>query len=214
MTRAAAVALALAAACRTDEIIGRAAPDAPPGLPNLTVLATETQPVYVQDLYFDPQACEVAEGCVGGYGNRRLLRFNDVTANLGTADLDLGPTPPPGVSSGVFVWSPCHQHHHVAGFEDYALVGVAGAIVAGHKQAFCLRDDEREQAAAPAHYTCTDQGISAGWADVYQPQLACQWIDVTGVPPGAYTVRVTVNPTRAFAESDYGDDVLEFSVLL
>jgi hypothetical protein len=210
-----AIALFALTACRADLVVGAGPPDAPPLLPNLALIATETSPVYVQDMYFDPDACELGEGCIGAAGNRRLLRFNDVTANLGQADLELGATPPAGVSSGVFVWSPCHQHHHVAGFEDYALVGAAGTIVAGHKQAFCLRDDLRERAGVgPQRFDCTDQGISAGWADVYQPQLACQWIDVTGVPPGAYTVRVTVNPTRAFAESDYDDDVLEFSVLI
>ena len=134
---------------------------------------------------------------------------------MGTGDLALGPTPPPGVSSGIFVWSPCHKHHHVPGFEDYALVGPNGVIAGGHKQSYCLRDDERERWGAPSTgYTCTDQGISAGWADVYQPQLACQWIDVTDVPPGQYTVRITVNPTHEFVESDYGNDDVEFSVLL
>ena len=204
----------LVSACRSDLVIGDAPPDAPPVLPNLTILADQIQPMYVQDVYFDPMACEVVEGCVGDSGNRRLLRFDDVTANTGFADLVVGPVPPPGVSSGVFVWSACHHHHHVAGFQDFALVVAGGAIVTAHKRGFCLRDDLRTGAGGPARYDCTDQGISAGWADLYQPQLPCQWLDVTGVPPGAYTLRVTVNPTRAFAESDYDDDVLEVPVLL
>ena len=213
MKRAAA-ALAMVA-CHQDLVVGDAPPDAPPVLPNLTILADRIQPMYVEDVYFDPMACEVVEGCVGDAGNRRLLRFQDVTANTGFVDLVVGPTPPPGVSSGAFVWSACHRHHHVAGFQDFALVGGGGAIVAAHKQAFCLRDDLRTHPdVGPPHYDCTNQGISAGWADLYQPQLPCQWLDVTGVPPGAYTLRVTVNPSRAFAESDYDDDSIDVPVLL
>jgi hypothetical protein len=211
----AALALVVLSACRTELVVGDAPPDAPPALPNLAfvpgaVLATP----YVQTLDFDPHACEVVEGCVGGFGDRRLLRFDALTANLGAADLVIGPTPPPGVSSGVYVWSPCHMHHHVRGFEDYALEGAGGVVLAGHKQAYCLRDDVHETGGEPKQFSCTDQGISAGWADLYQASLACQWIDVTDVPPGQYTVHITVNPDHAFAESDYDDDETTFTVVL
>ena len=42
--------------------------------------------------------------------------------------------------------------------------------------------------------TCSDQGIQAGWADVYGAHLDCQWIDVTDVPAGIYTLEIEVNP--------------------
>ncbi len=204
---------------REDAVAAIDAPpiaDAPPGLPDLVLVGPEIAGTpFVATEYFGPDACELAEGCIGAAGVRRLLRFDAVTANQGTADLVLGATPPPGVSNGVFVWSACHQHHHVPGFEDYALVGPGGVITAGHKQAYCLRDDEREQAGAPSQgYGCTFQGISAGWADVYQTTLPCQWIDVTGVAPGIYTLRITVNPTQKFPESDVTNDVFETQVVL
>jgi len=32
--------------------------------------------------------------------------------------------------------------------------------------------------AEPVH-TCTFQGISVGWCDIYDDSLPCQWIDIT-----------------------------------
>jgi Lysyl oxidase len=198
-------------------------PDAPlplgdaagPGVDLVLLPAQMAGSVLITTEYFGPGSCEVAEGCVGAAGNRRLLRFTAVTANQGADDLALGPTPADGVSNDVYVWSPCHHHHHVPGFEDYAIVGPAGVLVTGHKQSYCLRDDQLERSGAPGHgYTCTDQGISAGWADVYASYLACQWVDVTDVPPGLYTLRVTVNPDGKFVETDTTNDVAELTVVL
>jgi Lysyl oxidase len=214
----AADAAAADAAARVDAIAADAAarPDARPGMPDLALVSDEIAPsLLVTSDTFAADACEIAEGCVGGVGTRHLLRFTAVTANLGVGDLALGPVPPPGISNDVYVWSPCHNHHHVPGFEDYALVGAGGVVKAGHKQSYCLRDDQQLRSDAPGPgYGCADQGISAGWADVYERQLPCQWIDITDVPPGIYTLRITVNPARQFVESDYDNDVLEVQVAL
>jgi len=147
--------------------------------------------------------CEIVEGCVGAVGSRRLLRFTAAVANLGTADLDLGPTPPPGVSEGIFVWSPCHMHHHIAGFADFELWDATQLIVAGHKQGFCIEDDEQVAAGGPSHhYNCTMQGITVGWADVYARGLPCQWIDISDVAPGTYTLRVVFDVGGVLPDSD------------
>ncbi|MCA9697946.1 MAG: hypothetical protein KC431_10515, partial [Myxococcales bacterium] len=42
-------------------------------------------------------------------------------------------------------------------------------------------------------YTCYNQGLSLGWSDTYGAALDCQWIDVTDVAPGDYTLRMEVN---------------------
>ena len=94
-----------------------------------------------------------------------------------------------------------------------------GTAVVGHKQAFCLEDLlQWDPMAGPAKYTCAYQGISAGWSDVYGSYLDCQWIDVTGVPPGPYFVRVTINGgpggTHVFDESDYDDNVATVPVTI
>ena len=179
------------------------APDAP-GLPDLTLIGAQMDgTVGLSAKAFAPDACEVVEGCVGGPGPRRLLVFDAVTANLGTADVVIGPPPAPGVSDDRFVWSPCHQHHHVINYAVYELRDASGAVVGGRKQAFCLQDSQEIRAGWPSRgYICTEQGLSAGWADVYGRELSCQWIDVTDVPPGEYTLAVRVNPTGGFPDAD------------
>ena len=173
-------------------------------MPDLALVAAQMDGTpRVSDEAFDPDGCEVVEGCVGAAGARRLLRFAVVSENVGDADLDLGPTPPDGVSSGIFVWSPCHMHHHVMGYADFELRDDGGLVIAGHKQAFCLEDDEQVHPRGPTHgYNCKLQGISPGWADVYGSDLACQYIDVTGVAPGTYTLRVVINATGILPEID------------
>ena len=51
-----------------------------------------------------------------------------------------------------------------------------------------------------------------GWADVYHGGLTCNWVDVTDVPPGQYTLESTTNAFRLFAESDYDNNVNEVTV--
>jgi hypothetical protein len=185
----------------------------------------------VPDLQFVPEAmagtmnvgpavfaaddCAVVEGCVGAPGWRTLLRFATVTANLGSGDLIIGAPPPPGESNDVFQWSPCHMHHHVVNYASFELVDGAGNTVAARKQAFCLEDDRPVVLGAQSHhYSCVNQGISRGYADVYGADLACQWIDVTGMTPGAYTLRMVVNPLHTMIESDTTNDVFTVAVAL
>ena len=58
-------------------------------------------------------------------------------------------------------------------------------------------------------YTIGHQGISVGWADVYESGLPCQWIDVTGVPPGDYKIRISLNFEGILAESNYSNNFTE-----
>jgi hypothetical protein len=39
-------------------------------------------------------------------------------------------------------------------------------------------------------------------ADVYVAALPCQWIDITGVPDGTYTVRVAINANGIIDEDN------------
>ena len=45
-------------------------------------------------------------------------------------------------------------------------------------------------------------GISVGWADTYRWSLPFQWIDITGLPGGTYTVRAMPDPHDWFLETD------------
>ncbi len=85
---------------------------------------------------------------------------------------------------------------------------IASGMVAGHKMAFCIADVIRFHVPGlsppgPAKYSCANQGISTGWADVYDFRIEGQWIDVTDVPPGEYVLEVEANPQRLLQESNY-----------
>src|SRR2546423_14913942 len=62
--------------------------DAPPGMADLQFIAGEMNNSVVITLeMFHAGDCEIQEGCVGAAGNRRLVRFDTVSANRGTADI-------------------------------------------------------------------------------------------------------------------------------
>jgi hypothetical protein len=184
---------------------GPAVIEPPMGLPDLAPVASlMTDTWVVTSDVFPANDCAVIEGCVGAAGRRLLLRFDTVTANVGTGDLHVGAPPAPGVSNDMFQWSQCHMHHHVSRYTTYELLGPDGVVFTGRKQSFCLEDVRRMSPGTPSRgYTCLNQGISRGWADSYTRGLPCQWIDITDVPSGAYTLRVTVNPDHTLPESDY-----------
>ena len=82
----------------------------------------------------------------------------------------------------------------------------------GGKFGFCLEDTFCED--ATEKFTCEFQGLTAGCEDLYVKFLGCQYIDVTGLPSGAYTVRVTVDPMGLIPESDETNNSSEYPVLI
>lgn len=154
---------------------------------------------------FSADECAVIEGCVPRPGTRRILRFDASIINVGAADLRIGD---PSSRTNLFHFSPCHGHYHMNGFSTYQLLNSSGTVVRrSRKQGFCLRDDRPYLAdAPPSKFDCDRQGITRGWQDVYDKSLDCQFLDITGVPPGQYMLRVTVNPKRVFRESNYGNN--------
>jgi hypothetical protein len=200
----------------------------PPSLPNLVINTARVQSsVVFKTQMFTAKDCAYIENSLTGTGKRALMRFDVSTANRGTSPLVLGSP----VNNPLFVWSPCHKHYHLSGYALYELfssdprTSSSPALVTGRKQAFCLEDFELDPltpSPGPAVYTCANQGISVGWADTYGSYLDGQWLDITGVAPGNYWLRVIVNPynvavspiydptsTAALAlrESDYSDNV-------
>src|SRR5688572_539493 len=168
--------------------------------------------VEIREQSFTASDCAVIEGCVRGSGTRRLLLFEVAFVNIGKADLVIGS---PEANPALFENSPCHGHHHLKGAASYELVSSDGrSVLVGRKQAFCLRDNAPySSSAGPSHgYDCDNQGITAGWEDIYPKNLDCQWLDITGLPGGNYTLRVTVNPSRVFRESNYGNNTASVTV--
>jgi hypothetical protein len=189
-------------------------PDAP--LPDLMAIPERTRDdMYFEEREFAPDSCALFEGCVGGPGLRRLLRFGVSTANVGNVDFEMGD---PRETPELFQFSPCHGHFHFNDYARYALKDADGNTIApGHKQAFCLLDsaifvDWDPTVRQFPRYGCQFQGISRGWYDSYGSGLDCQWIDVTDVPPGDYELEVRINPERAIAELDYTNNDLRMTV--
>lgn len=184
----------------------RCAEDGTCPLPDLSIDAAYlASTLRIEEHEFAADDCAIVEGCVNAPGKRRLLRFSTRTPNLGAGDLFLGR---PREETGTFVYSDCHQHYHFEGYANYTVVDKAHAtVVTGHKQAFCLMDYERiEDEAGRGKYTCNQQGISTGWADTYEHYLDCQWVDITDLAPGDYSLEVQVNPLRFFPEADFSNN--------
>jgi subtilisin-like proprotein convertase family protein len=118
--------------------------------------------------------------------------------------------------AGTFVFHPMHAHTH---FEDFAHLrlrarnpdGSVGSVVReGAKISFCLVDIQAYDLSLPGapaargYSGCGPerQGISVGWADVYDRNLDDQWVDITGVTPGEYWVEVITDPSNSMLESN------------
>lgn len=169
------------------------------GKPDLVVNAAALNP-YITTQTFGPNACEIQEGTITA-GTKKLLRFTTQSQNLGGADLVLGNP----ANSPLFEWGACHGHYHFRGFAQYRLLDTTGSVVrTGKKVGFCLMDITRINSGAnpAARYNCSNQGIQAGWADVYSANLSGQWIDITGLPAGNYVLEVTMDPMNLIDEAD------------
>lgn len=111
-----------------------------------------------------PDECKAQEG-EGQPGERRLLRFNFYSLNLGPGDLIVGG---PSQHPEWFTYAPCHGHFHFNDYADYRLwtpggyeqylslraanpeilsrdlleqnPSLAAQMIGGHKQGFCVED--------------------------------------------------------------------------
>jgi hypothetical protein len=108
-----------------------------------------------------------------------------------------------------------HNHWHVTRMVDHDLWS-ASRTLHGPKVGFCFFDtnlidpDLPNSPAVPVYREswCGRQtslssriGISVGWGDRYQWQLPFQWIDITGLPGGTYTLRSFVDARNQFLET-------------
>ncbi|HEX5218462.1 MAG TPA: lysyl oxidase family protein [Verrucomicrobiae bacterium] len=174
-------------------------------LPDLIIWGPGAAP-FITTTTFAPNNCQVLEGCAT-VGTRRLLRFNMETRNIGNVDLVIGNP----ANNPLFYFASCHNHYHFESFAQYTLLDtnynpviLDTNVVVGRKMGFAIVDVARWLPSAPStlKYSGNNNGIQAGWADVYTQDLDCQFIDITGVPAGEYYLQITVNPDGLFAEAD------------
>lgn len=130
--------------------------------------------------------------------------------------------------AGAFVYHPEHGHIHFEGYAEYRLRevtaggGVGDIVGTGSKVSFCLLDVLKYirripgTPPVPQYTTCSAevQGISVGWADVYDKSLPDQWIDVTDVPNGQYWLEVEVDHEDRLIESDETNNVARIKIFL
>jgi lysyl oxidase-like protein 2/3/4 len=132
---------------------------------------------------------------------RRLLRFTTSIENIGNADFR------PHIPKSHWVWHGCHQHYHsMEIFAHYEIMDHYGVRVSeGQKASFCLEDNDCD-AEVSAVYDCEnygDQGITPGCKDIYHANIDCQWLDVTELPTGVYTFKLSINPEFKVAEQTF-----------
>lgn len=172
-------------------------------------LVTRVRSFSIHNETFSSSDHDVQDGCVTP-GSHKVLRFDFLSYNAGDADLVVGS---PAARPDLFVWSSAHGHYHLKDFNQFLLFDAAGGLATiGYKQAFCAIDIERISSTASNsgrfHDCNTNQGISAGWADVYNKSLPCQYIVIDGIPNGDYTLQSTTNTQHKVGEDCYGDNAI------
>ncbi len=212
------VVVLLSVACSLIMAKTRAHPGT--GLPDLIVDQKRLlQNWVVRNEKLPANFCSVEEGGITP-GEHTLLRFTVSTPNIGTADLALGdPNVHVANGDGLYEYATCHRHFHFRHYTLYELIDPAtGFTWRAAKRGFCMIDvekfqdypgpanNDRNYLACGAPATATEpmipgkQGISVGWADTYVWKLGGQYFVLDGgdgqppVPPGNYTLRITVNP--------------------
>uniref|UniRef100_A0A7N6B1M7 Lysyl oxidase homolog n=1 Tax=Anabas testudineus TaxID=64144 RepID=A0A7N6B1M7_ANATE len=172
---------------------------------------------YVQRVPMYNLRCAAEENCLASssaysqdYDTRVLLRFPQRVKNQGTGDFL------PSKPRYAWEWHSCHNHFH--SMDEFSLYELLDAhtqrnVAEGHKASFCLEDTSCD----PGYYrryACTShtQGLSPGCYDTYNADIDCQWIDITDVPPGKYTLKVTVNPRQQVPESNFNNNVVRCDI--
>jgi hypothetical protein len=142
--------------------------------------------------------------------------------------------PPPGPSEDrtptgarfAYVTEPTHEHWHFFSAARYSLLVPGGEPRVSDKVGFCMFDSFDidggatkwfpEDAAPPSWCRETEpgstfvrMGLSRGSGDRYSAQREFQYVDVTGLTPGTYTLRAQANPDGHLIEADPSDDVHE-----
>lgn len=170
-------------------------------------LVTRVRNFAISTQTFSANDHDVQDGCVTP-GTHKIMRFDFLSYNAGNSDLVIGS---PASRPDLFVWSAGHGHYHLRDFNEFLLFNAQGGLATiGYKQAFCAIDIERigpnASASGRFHNCNSDQGISSGWADVYNSGLACQYIVIDNVPNGDYTLQSTTNAKHVVGEDCFGDN--------
>lgn len=186
---------------------GQSPPDLRPEIGNVTIRVNQT----VSD-------ADVVEGCASASTGRTLLAFDHLAWNDGPGDISLGDpgcpdcdtTYVPVCTNPLFECSAAHGHNHahLKNFSSYTVTkrGHSSVEVRGHKEGFCLVNSTCIPGVSPSPGGSCNQ-LAAGCADSYPSGLGCQYVDITRLRPGKYTLRVELNPLRTITEASYANNI-------
>lgn len=88
-------------------------------------------------------------------------------------------------------------------------------VAEGHKASFCLEDNQCLPDVKPK-YACAnfgDQGISVNCSDIYRFNIDCQWIDITELEVGSYTIKISVNSEFKVPEMTFENNAAACTLL-
>ncbi len=133
--------------------------------------------------------CLVEEGCMLGYGTRSLLAFSVQIWNLGELPWIVGTQTS---NPTAFVYDACHGHWHYIGFAGTYLFDENGQMVEfARKTQYAVFDMVCLPWADPQYWG--GMALSPGCSDIYGAGTSCQWVDITDVDTGSYTLVSGVN---------------------
>ncbi|KAG4067788.1 hypothetical protein HA402_010474 [Bradysia odoriphaga] len=145
------------------------------------------------------------------YETRRLLKFTAKVLNAGTDDFRSY------IPKHLWEWHMCHMHYH--SMEVFAVFNILNekneTVAEGHKASFCLEDNQCLPDVKPK-YACAnfgDQGISVNCSDIYRFNIDCQWIDITELEVGSYTIKISVNSEFKVPEMNFENNAAVCSLL-
>jgi hypothetical protein len=110
-----------------------------------------------------------------------------------------------------------HDHWHIQGVMLYQMWSNNGVVRRGTKVGFCFLDSRpwilslpgAPQSGVYGERACGDSGdlanrmgLSVGWGDEYPANFAYQWIDITTLEPGDYTVQARADEQNWYLESN------------
>lgn len=178
-------------------------------------------------LKFPVVTANIGDGPLEIHGIRSSSTSTDWVGTQYVRNTDGSTTTLPPSPTATFVWGgDGHNHWHIKDFDSYELLNSTGTVLqVGEKHGFCFEDNtsyrdwpgSSKHPASPAspvyvppaacslnqpQATNIEHGLSVGWGDTYPTTLPDQAIDVTGVPNGDYTVRVTADWQHLWAETN------------
>jgi hypothetical protein len=208
-----AVSLLVSGQARATHATGTLLPDL--GMAPLGNFRIERRPRGGQWLRFDAVIVNVGDGPFQAHGHSAQTN-GDLLVDQQLRNSDGSWTSQP--TDYRMYWSgDGHHHWHVRDLEGYVLQNTAATLKrTGAKHGFCFFDNYRyalglpDAPQSPVYSACgtgpsdsaVTMGLSIGWGDLYNWNLPDQYIDITGLPAGEYSITATADVQRYFVESN------------